>query len=235
MIPIDQSNFITFHNWMFSLSVVICLGSIADNLTQLMYVAYISLFGLFYLVGNFKHFKAEKLINNAFLITGALGTIILLLTLSFDWFWERLSFSKFNSLNILIAPEFIAALLISVLAIILLIRQVQKNEQFEFKPLEWAFAAFILIFFIGFVTQFAYVLINLLILTIGLLTVREGAKKDHLGILNFGLLVITILTICRFFDDNISFVIRGVLFVGAGAGFFVANYLMLKRRRENEE
>ena len=230
-----QSNFITFHNWMFSLSVVICLGSIADNLTQLMYVAYISLFGLFYLVGNFKHFKAEKLINNAFLITGALGTIILLLTLSFDWFWERLSFSKFNSLNILIAPEFIAALLISVLAIILLIRQVQKNEQFEFKPLEWAFAAFILIFFIGFVTQFAYVLINLLILTIGLLTVREGAKKDHLGILNFGLLVITILTICRFFDDNISFVIRGVLFVGAGAGFFVANYLMLKRRRENEE
>jgi hypothetical protein len=79
------------------------------------------------------------------------------------------------------------------------------------------------------------VLINLLILTIGLLHVREGAKKDHLGILNFGLLVITILTVCRFFDDNISFVIRGVLFVGAGVGFFVANYLMIKRRRENEE
>jgi len=229
-----KSNFITFHNWMIPLAAVICLGSIANDLTQLMYIAYISMFGLFYLVGNLNYFKDQKLINNAFLIIGSLGTIILLLTLSFDWFWEELNIKPFSTYRAFITPEFIAAVLISAAAIALLYRRLQKTLWKNVKPLEWAFAAFILIFMIGFVTEFAYVLINLLILTIGLLTVREGAKKDHLGILNFGLLVITILTICRFFDDNISFVIRGVLFVSAGAGFFVANYLMLKRRKEND-
>jgi uncharacterized membrane protein len=230
-----KSNFITFHNWLFTLSVIISLGTLAKKLEELMFVAYISLFGLLYLIGGFKRFKAQKFINNAFVIAGSLGTIILLLTLSFDWFWEDLSFSDFDSLATLVAPEFIASLLIVVLAMVLLVRRLGEYEQFEFKPLDWAFAAFILIYFVGFFTEFAYVLINLLILAIGLLTVREGAKKDHLGILNFGLLVVTVLTICRFFDENISFVIRGVLFVAAGAGFFVANYLMLKRRKENEE
>jgi hypothetical protein len=147
---------------------------------------------------------------------------------------ERLSFDEFGP-GALIAPEFIVSVLFSGIAIALLIRELKRINFSEINSLTWTFLAFILIFIIGLATEFAYVLINLLILTIGLLHVREGAKKDHLGILNFGLLVITILTVCRFFDDNISFVIRGVLFVGAGVGFFVANYLMIKRRRENEE
>jgi uncharacterized membrane protein len=229
-----KSNFITFHNWMVSLSVIISLGSLSGNYPQLMYIAYISLFGLLFLIGNFKHFINQKFINNAFLITGTLGTIILLLMLSFDWFWEDLSSDEFG-LGTLIASEFIVSILISGFGVVLFIRMLQKNNFTEVNSLTWSFLAFILIFIIGLATEFAYVLINLLILTIGLLHVREGAKKDHLGILNFGLLVITILTVCRFFDDNISFVIRGVLFVGAGVGFFVANYLMIKRRRENEE
>jgi hypothetical protein len=83
-----KSNFITFHNWMVSLSVIISLGSLSGNYPQLMYIAYISLFGLLFLIGNFKQFISQKFINNAFLITGSLGTIILLLTLSFDWFWK---------------------------------------------------------------------------------------------------------------------------------------------------
>ncbi len=229
-----KSNFITFHNWMVSLSVIISLGMLSDNYPQLMYIAYISLFGLLFLIGNFKQFLSQKLINNAFLITGSLGTIILLLTLSFDWFWKKLSLDKFG-LNTLIAPEFIVSIFFSGIAIVLLLRELKRVNFSGINSLTWTFLAFIMIFIIGLATEFSYVLINLLILAIGLLHVREGAKKDHLGILNFGLLVITILTVCRFFDENISFVIRGVLFVGAGAGFFVANYLMIKRRRENEE
>ncbi len=230
-----KSNFITFHNWMVSLSVIICLGSLAEVYSDLMFIAYMSLFGLLFLIGNFKHFKSQKLINNAFLVTGSLGSVIVLLILSFDWYWDELSFNELSSLSTLISPEFIASLLISGLAVALLIRELRAKDFDKVNSLNWAFLAFILIFFIGLATEFAYVLINLLILAIGLLHVREGAKKDHLGILNFGLLVITILTVCRFFDENISFVIRGILFVSAGAGFFVANYLIIKRRRENEE
>ncbi|MEM6542707.1 MAG: DUF2157 domain-containing protein, partial [Bacteroidota bacterium] len=61
-----------------------------------------------------------------------------------------------------------------------------------------------------------------------------GAKQDHLGILNYGLLILTALVVCRFFDTDLSFVVRGIMFVSVGAGFFVANYLMLKKRKANE-
>jgi hypothetical protein len=65
----------------------------------------------------------------------------------------------------------------------------------------------------------------------GILTIREGAKLNHFGILNYGLLIITALVICRFFDTNISFVFRGLLFVGVGTGFFLANYSMMKKKK----
>jgi hypothetical protein len=66
----------------------------------------------------------------------------------------------------------------------------------------------------------------------GVLTIWRGAKNDHLGILNYGLLTITALVVCRFFDSDMSFVLRGILFMLVGGGFFVANYAMLKRRKK---
>jgi hypothetical protein len=66
------------------------------------------------------------------------------------------------------------------------------------------------------------------------LTILDGAKKDHLGVLNYGLLIIMVLAVCRFFDTDLSFIIRGLLFVSVGIGFFATNYWMLKKRKANE-
>lgn len=61
--------------------------------------------------------------------------------------------------------------------------------------------------------------------------IRKGSIKNHLGILNFGLLIIAVLALLRFFDNSIPFVWRGLFFVATGIGFFVANYLLLKKRK----
>ena len=99
--------------------------------------------------------------------------------------------------------------------------------------MEVAFIAFAFIFIIGINSStIAAVLINLLVFTMGVLTIRQGADENHLGILNYGLLIITALVICRFFDAKISFFIRGILFLLIGFGFFFVNYWMLKKRKE---
>ncbi|MEL6653878.1 MAG: hypothetical protein AAFQ87_24040, partial [Bacteroidota bacterium] len=104
----------------------------------------------------------------------------------------------------------------------------------ETKPLEVAFLLYALVFLLGFqLPTIARVLVNLLILATGVLTVLEGARKDHLGYLNYGLLIITALIVSRFFDEEISFVLRGILFVFVGASFFTANYLMIKKRNQD--
>src|SRR6187551_3181409 len=81
------SNFLTFHNWFIPLSVIITLGTIATEIEELMFIAYMSLFGLLYLIGNIPQLRDEKIRNNGYLVLGSLGTVSLLLGLSFYWFW----------------------------------------------------------------------------------------------------------------------------------------------------
>ena len=46
-----------------------------------------------------------------------------------------------------------------------------------------------------------------------------------------GLLIIAALAVLRFFDDDIPFVWRSMFFLATGIGFFVANYLVIKRKK----
>ena len=229
-----ESNFMIFHNWLVPLSVIICLGTVAKNEGELMYIAYFSLFGLFYLIGSSKFFQQQKLRNNGYKILGSLGTIVLLLVLSFDEFWHGLRSKDFNSYEVITSPEFFASLIISLLGFGILYFQQKKKASKQIEPIALVFILFIIAFIIGLVSPVSVVFINLFVFAIGLLTIFDGAKKDHLGVLNFGLLIIMVLAVCRFFDTDLSFIIRGLLFVTVGIGFFATNYWMLKKRKTNE-
>lgn len=231
---VPGSNFVIFHNWLISLSVVIVLGTLANDLEDLMFIAYMSLFGLLYLIGDQKAFLNQHIIKNAYKLIGSLGTIILLLFLSFNFYWEEMNVDKLLFSNLVISPEFYISLLIS-LSAIGLIMKIKLNSVKNLNPISLVFILFILTFTVGVASpEIAVILINLSVFIIGILTIINGVERDHLGLLNFGLLMITALIICRFFDTDISFFIRGVLFVVVGAGFFMANYWMLRKRKTNE-
>lgn len=228
-----RSNFTIFHNWLLPISVIISLGIVADTQENLMFVAYFSLFGLLYLIGNLIFFQGQKLRNNGYRVLGSLGSIILLLALSFDVFWEELRRKPIELSEALLSAEFITATLISLLAGILLLWQIRRHGLKGFKPMAPIFILFIITFFIGNYSSIAVVLINLYTFVFGILIIREGARLDHFGVLNYGLLVLTALIICRFFDTDLSFVVRGILFVSIGIGFFLTNYWMLRKRKAN--
>ncbi|MEO0902648.1 MAG: DUF2157 domain-containing protein [Bacteroidota bacterium] len=224
-----RSNSIVLHSWVIPISLTIVLGTLADKTEELMFIAYFSLFGMFYLIGELDFFNQQKTRNSGYRTIGSLGTIVLLMILSFDWFWEDLRRSEFLNQEILLTKEFITALLLSVLAGILFYRHIRNERLANIKPLAPIFAFFILAFVVGGFSSIAPILINLYVFGLGLLTIRQGAKENHLGILNFGLIIIAVLIACRFFDTDLSFVVRGILFVSVGAGFFITNYWMLKK------
>ena len=229
-----ESNFMIFHNWLVPFSIIICLGTVAKSEGELMYIAYFSLFGLFYLIGSSKFFQQQKLRNNGYKILGSLSTVVLLLVLSFDWFWHDLRNKKINSNEVITSPEFFAAAVISLLGFGILCFQQKNKASKEIEPIALVSILFIITFIIGLVSPVSVVFINLFVFAIGLLTIFDGAKNDHLGLLNYGLLIIMVLAVCRFFDTDLSFIIRGLLFVSVGIGFFAANYWMLKKRKANE-
>jgi uncharacterized membrane protein len=223
------SNFMTFHNWIITLSIVISLGTVTDRTGELMYISYFSLFGLFSLMGKSQFFDLQNTRNNAYKIVGSLGTIGLLLALSFDWFWMELRTGDLMYTYAIGSPEFFAAVILTLSAGVLLFFQQVKINLTDF-----VFALFVPIFFLGQVSIIAVVLINVLVFMIGIFKIIEGVKKDHLGIVNYGLLIITALIVCRFFDTDLSFIFRGILFVLVGVGFFLTNYRMLKKRKTND-
>jgi hypothetical protein len=214
--------------------VVITLGTIATDTVELMYIAYFSLFGLFILIGDLNVFKNQKLRNNSYTIIGTLGTIVLLLILSFAWFWEDLRLENFQFSQIIYSPEFYASIILTLLAGTLLYKQQKFKVLADIQLISWVFILFIVTFLIGLSSPLSVLMINLLVFAIGILTIRNGAKQDHLGVLNFGLLIIAALIGCRFFDTDLSFILRGILFISVGFGFFMTNYLMLKKRKTNE-
>ncbi|WP_421804665.1 DUF2157 domain-containing protein [Flagellimonas sp.] len=226
-----SSNFVRFHNWLVPLSLVTVLGTLSATLDEFMFIAYISLFGFFYLLGTGAWMPQENT-KNGYTILGSLGTIILLLFLSFNEFWEHLFKKELQLTEIFASQEFVLIVLLTLAASVLLYRTIQQKGIRNLSLFSVVFLVFIPIFFIGTASTIAVVLVNVLIFLLGVFTIREGSRKNHLGLLNYGLLIITALIICRFFDTDLSFVARGLLFVGVGAGFFFANYWMIQKRKE---
>jgi uncharacterized membrane protein len=227
----SESNFFTFHNWFIPLSVIIVLGTLATGFGELMFIAYMSLFGILYQIGNTTVLREQKIRNNGYLILGSLGSVALLLGLSVDWFWEDLRTTEFSTAAWISSPEFITATVLTLVAVVLLALQKKRESPLTIKPVELVFLLFIGIFFVGMSSPYVTLLINFLVLAIGILTIREGASHHHFGILNYGLLIVTVLIICRFFDTNLSFILKGLLFVAVGLGFFYANYWLSKRKK----
>jgi uncharacterized membrane protein len=228
-----NSNFIVFHHWLIPISLTIALGTIGKSDDEILFVGYMSLFGFFYLLGSLDYFADKPAIVNGYKVLGALGTLSILMSLSFDWFWQEQRARHYDLAETIIAPEFLAAALLSILAGGLLFHIIRVRALGNIPPIAPVFLFFIIVFVIGLYSSASVVLINLCVFIIGLLIIRDGAGKDHLGILNFGLLVITVLIICRFFDTDLTFVVRGVLFVTVGIGFFLTNNWMLKKRKAN--
>lgn len=230
-----NSNFLTFHHWFVPISLTICLGIIGDKQGELLFIAYFSLFGLFYLISKQRFFSEQRIRNNGYLVLGALGTIVLLLTLSFDWFWNELENKSLDVREVFASGEFLVSVLLTVGAgwLAFFNKQAKDREMLQ-RLLGSVFLIFIVIYLIGLYSSFAVILINVLVFVLGVTIIREGSRRENLGILNVGLMIITALIVCRFFDINLSFVTRGILFVLVGIGFFFTNYRMLKKRRTNE-
>ena len=222
-----EANVTSIFNWLLPLSIIIALGTFLERYGDLGYLTYVILFGLFYNIGKLPIFEDRKLRRNAYLLFGSVGTVVMLLISSFNWMWD------FNmGIDLFGSREFFITLFLFGVTFALLVYLYSKQWLKGFNLFHFVFIIFTVLFFSGLADGLvATILVNILVLILGLVTIKIGADQYHFGILNYGLLIITALIVCRFFDTDMSYVIRGLLFVSVGIGFFFTNYIMLKRKK----
>jgi hypothetical protein len=219
-----------FHHWLLPLSVMLMLGYLlrdSHSDWKMLFPLYASLYGFYYHFGHLPFAKGA----NSYLVFGSLGGIVMLIIGSFHGFWE--AFYVRSEQFFLPGLGLFALIVLTLGAVGILIWRYKRDPNLGFDPFNFAFLAFMLICLLalGAGPLLPSILCNILVAAIGILTIREGAKTENLGVLNYGLLIISILIGCRYFDLNISFVIRGLLFIAVGVSFFLANYMTIKKKK----
>ncbi|MEH6535440.1 MAG: DUF2157 domain-containing protein [Psychroserpens sp.] len=219
------ANITSIFNWLIPISFTIVLGTFVNDLSELGFLMYLLLFSLFYNIGKIPFFDDQKLRRNGFLIFGSLGIVIMVLTMSFDGFWDMERF-------FLNAQETYISTFLFIANLGILAYSYSKKWLKLFNLFQYLFILFSALYILGLnIPVVGTITVNLIVLALGITTIKIGADKFHFGVLNYGLLIITALVTCRFFDTNMSFVIRGLLFVFVGLGFFLTNYIMFKKQK----
>lgn len=226
--------FAILHHWLLPVAATAGVLALVSDFSHLLVLVYSSGFALFYFIGSSSFMNTPKLWMNGFKAIGSLGTAGLLLFLSFDFFWDDLANERFPLSELLISVEGACLILITALAVFFRARQLKGQPLKSTHPMSLIFLSLIPTFILGTFISEVLILINFLMLGLGVYYIRRGAQAGHLGLLNYGLIVIASLVTARFFDQDLSFVWRGVLFVLVGGGFFVLNYMTLKSRRAHE-
>lgn len=172
---------------------------------------------------------------NGYYIVGLPGSLGLLMVATFTDFWK--DFSQGSSYNNADAGAWpgIMAFIITLAAIVLLINKCRKLT-----PDKWYLPAFGFVVYVLFwLASWAYLPglaafgANVFVLTCGVWMLWRGQVTQSFLRLNTGLVVIGLLAVLRFFDTELSFVLRGIIFIGVGLGFVLANYQLIQKKKAN--
>ena len=215
-------------HWVLPLSLLVMLGSLNLSSSIWNYTMYAFLFLLYLQISKQPFLTSYPNFQNGYFSLGFTGLYFILFISSFESFWELVNHSKSSDLSF--DSSFWISLILLSIAVILFFITASK------KYISPILIAPILFFGFIFLHASAYILaifFNFYTLGVGLFSVKKGIENRQLGVMNLGISIVSLLIICRFFDTDIPFVVKGVLFLLVGISFFVANYYMAKKQSKH--
>jgi hypothetical protein len=165
-------------------------------------------------------------------VIGITGVFVILFLWSFKFLWAGLESSLSMTSFYVPVPYILTIFLFINIAIAWLLAKKFRDTSWKNSVVEMSFSVFVIVLvFCRPNISLGILAINLWILFLSITYILRGSRDNHLGLLNFGLSILGILALCRFFDESIPFVWRGVFFLLTGIAFFVMNAIVMKRRK----
>jgi uncharacterized membrane protein len=218
------SNFISFFGWVLPLSLMAVLGTFTEGYGLFSLALYMALGCLFYNLSNIPALAKQPRAIYGYRATG-LGVMVLVLFISsFHTVWRVAGYWGLGGGRQLAVW---GILVVAALAAAAMAWQKGKSD---------LYILLTVIFPVLYATTFfndsiPAIVANVALLALSVITISKGITRYHFGMLNLGLGLLAVLVACRFFDLDISFALRGLMFLGVGAGFFTANIILAKRKK----
>ena len=225
-----DSNFTGFHHWGIPGSLLLAYATIEPDSGALYMWGYFLLLGVFYLFGQMPFIHRRAVWHNGYTIIGGAGMLFMLLFLSFGDIWKGAKNELFFEPGWIQTPSGLSILLfLAAMGVLLWI--IYRSKQ-TLQPLMVTPLIFSAAFLIGQRYELLpIVIINILLLAISVGAIWKGARQMRLSLVNGGLLLLTTQIACRFFETDIPFAVRGLIFIMVGFGFFFANYRLLRHKQ----
>jgi uncharacterized membrane protein len=219
------------HHAFVAVSIGISFLLVMDETEILMAPAYMGLGALYLVWGHQSWFSIGRRGRQIFSLVGAAGILGVLLSFTYHGVWDSILRHPLHLTQIIQTREGLVSggLFLLVCAALFLNYSAWQNA--GHLPVLVGACLFFLLFWTG---QFVYgMVVNLVVSLIALWTLWVGAKKGSAGQMNLGLGLASVLIGLRFLDSDLSFEVRGILFIALGLGFFLANYLWIGKRKKN--
>jgi uncharacterized membrane protein len=214
-------------SWVWNICFFGCFTAAFDSsLHPFRAIIYSALFSLNYMTGVlwFNTIQESRL---PFKAIGLAGSLITIFILTFYDYWRHLNIV--TPMTATVAMLIIGLLLVTAAAIVRTAKQTgRKNLPFAAAPL--VVISGYLLRYVDASGTAAMLLLNAYMLLLGLWIISSGSRNRSIGQVNAGMLMLALLIGSRFFDADLSFVIRGVVFVCLGIGFLLVNWLMVRRK-----
>lgn len=164
---------------------------------------------------------------------GALGAVGLALVLSSSHAWWHMtwSYNWENVGSLQACLQFGATAIFPISALVLWVQSWVRKAWSEVM-----LGALCPLTFVGWIAAMnqaeaiSAVLFNLYLFVLGIGTLIIGFRSRRLGTVNVGLAVLAAVILCRFFDSDINFLVRGMAFIVIGIGFLMTNLMLLQRK-----
>ena len=228
--------------WALCISVTVAAGVTVERvLPGLWIILYSGLFALMFLAGEFWFGEAEGFWAAPLRSFGAAGVLVLMFMLTFEWPWHEIGWNYYgchvHHSGWRAIPDAVLGSVVPFAALALLVMTVRR------KTLRGLLLGCIpILAVIGYgisstMEDYAVAagIFDLYMLVVGVWLLVTGLRISKQGQMNLGLLVVTALIVARFFDSDLSFLLRGLIFIALGVAFLSTNVIMLRRKGASRE
>lgn len=162
-------------------------------------------------------------------LVGGTTALVVLFVFSFHGAWAEVARERSRA----VGSDLVVVLFYAAIAIAAYWWSRKRRKPLERWPWPEAWWLFLVCYMVAFLSPgLATVLVNLALLAVGAFTVKNGIEQYSLRRMNLGLTILSATILMRFFDTDLSFVLRGLVFIAIGAGFLYMNLRMVRRRQQ---